>query len=146
MSFCHGDYRSFMILTYGTAKPLHSNHLLSSPISPFNPQPSTSQPQPHLHISILYYSTLLSSLHTHLTTLTAIADEHLRLADSLQAQVIDELRKSGEKKEAGRRKVVGWVEGLGEEREGAEGEVRRWEGKVSFERGWVGVESLMAGT
>lgn len=83
------------------------------------------------------YSTLLSSLSTHLTTLTNIADEHLRLADSLQAQVIDELRKSGEKKEAGRKKVVGWVEGLAEEREGAEGEVRRCEGKVSFERGWV---------
>lgn len=46
--------------------------------------------------------------------------------------MIDELRKSGEKKEASRRRVVGWVEDLAGEREEKEGEVRRCEGKVSL--------------
>ena len=76
-------------------------------------------------------STLLTSLSTHLTTLETISGEHLRLADSLQAQIIDELRKSGEKKESGRKKVGGWVEGLVEERERSEGEVGKAMTKVS---------------
>lgn len=50
--------------------------------------------------------------------------------------MIDELRKSGEKKEAGRKKLAGWVEGLEGEREEKEGGVGRCEGKVSF-RAWV---------
>jgi hypothetical protein len=74
------------------------------------------------------YSTLLTSLSQHLNSIDTLASDHLKLADSLQAQVIDELKKGAEKKEAARRNVKDWVVDLVEERE--KGEAARE--KVSY--------------
>lgn len=93
-----------------------------------------SYPASYSSNHLVAHSTLLSSLSNHLTTLETISQEHLRLADSLTSQVIDEYRKSSDKKESTRKKVGLWVEGVDGERERAIGEVGRAMNKVSAAR------------
>ena len=75
-------------------------------------------------------STLLSSLSSHLSTLETISTAHLKLAESLQSQIIDELRKSGEKKESSRKRLGGWVDEVEGERERVEGDREKAMNKV----------------
>jgi hypothetical protein len=53
----------------------------------------------------LSYSTFVKAITSHLNTLENTASEHIKLADDLQAQVIDELKRGEKKKEESRKKV-----------------------------------------
>ncbi len=49
----------------------------------------------------------MTALGQHLSSLEHTASEHLKLADNLQSQVIDELKRAEKKKEDNRKKVSG---------------------------------------
>jgi hypothetical protein len=50
-------------------------------------------------------SSFVAAVTSHLATLENTAAEHIKLGDDLQAQVIDELKRSERKKEDNRKKV-----------------------------------------
>jgi hypothetical protein len=94
--------------------------------------PSSNNPEPNLNSIPTSYllSTLLSSLSSHLSTLETISSAHLKLGESLQSQIIDEFKKSGEKKESSRKRLGGWVDEVEAERERVEGDWEKAMNKV----------------
>jgi hypothetical protein len=67
-----------------------------------------------------------------LNTLDTISQAHLRLADSLQSQIIDEFKKSGAKKESSRKRLGGWVDDVAAEKERTQVEREKAMSKVSW--------------